>query len=318
MPSFLQARFGSIIGDCALMHDIYRKVSKAAAFRAPILVTGEHGTGKELVAREVHQRSNHHKGPFVTVNCGSIPENLMESELFGHVRGAFTGALFTRGGKFQSAHQGTLFIDEIADIPLSVQAKLLTAISDKAVIKVGDTRTEAVDVRLIVATTRNLALVVRSGLFREDLYYALTTFPMNLPPLRDRGNDVILIANFLLQKQAHLAKKHFIGLTESAQNALINYSWSGNIRELENVVSRAAMLAQGDRIDVGDLSINAATDEAIVPLSEAVERFRHAYIHNSLERNAGNRTRAAKELGIDPRTIFRHLEQQKRAETPAT
>lgn len=181
MPSFLQARFGSIIGNCAAMHDVYRKISKAAGSATPILLTGEHGTGKELVARELHQRSNHHKGPFVTLTCGAIPEDLMESELFGHVRGAFAGALFTRGGKFQSAHQGTLFIDEVSDIPLCAQAKFLAAISHKTVIKVGDTRTEEVDVRVIVATNRNLSSLVHSGLFREDLLYALTTFPIDLP-----------------------------------------------------------------------------------------------------------------------------------------
>ncbi len=312
-----QARFGNIIGNCTGMQDLYHTLSKASDAKFPILFSGATGTGKELIARELHQRSERNQSPFIIVNCNAIAENLLESELFGHVRGAFAGALFTRGGKFQAAHKGTLFLDEICEIPLSLQARLLKAITDKTVTKLGDTREEQCDVWVMAATSKKLLSLVRAGSFREDLYYSLNTMPIDVPSLKDRGNDVILLANFFLQKQAKQSGKNIAGFCEQAQNALINYSWPGNVRELENVVFRAVMLTEKSHIGVNDLSIAAASDDTIIPLSEAVERFRHKYISNSLERNAGNRTRAAKELGIDPRTIFRHLEEQKRADAAA-
>jgi transcriptional regulator with GAF, ATPase, and Fis domain len=309
-----QARFGNLVGNCATMQHIYKKIEKVAATQSSVLLTGETGTGKELIAREIHHRSARQMGPFVVVNCGSIAENLLESELFGHVRGAFQGAFATRIGAFQAAHQGTLFLDEISEIPLYLQAKLLRALTERRVYKVGDTKSDAVDVRLMTTTHKKLLPLVASGLFREDFHYSLNVLNIETPPLRDRGNDVILLANSMLHKHATIAGKSIVGFTQAAQNALLNYSWPGNVRELESLICRAVVLCENARINVADLDIAASEEEDVISLADAVEQFRNKYIAYSLERNAGNRTRAAKELGVDPRTIFRHLEEQKKSD----
>ncbi|MGB0680693.1 MAG: sigma 54-interacting transcriptional regulator, partial [Polyangiales bacterium] len=186
--------FGDLIGSCVPLQEVFRKVDKIASTEISVLITGETGTGKELIARELHRRSDRNSGPLVVVNCGAIPENLMESELFGHVRGAFTGAIATRDGKFQQAHQGTLFLDEIGELPLNLQVKLLRALQDKSVTKVGAAKTEQVDIRVIAATHRDLQAAIAAGEFREDLYYRLNVVNLHLPPLRERGDDVVLIA----------------------------------------------------------------------------------------------------------------------------
>ena len=305
-------KFGGIIGGCQGMQEVFLQVEKVAQTDVSVLITGETGTGKELIARELHQRSHRKEGPFVVINCGAIPENLLESELFGHVRGAFTGATHSRVGKFQAAHNGTLFLDEIGEMPMHLQVKLLRALQDHRVTKVGDNKSESVNIRIIAATNKDLLACVKDNLFREDLYYRLNVVQITAPPLKERGNDVLVIANFFLQKYAKIYGKEIIGMEEEAQNALLNYHWPGNVRQLENRMRRAIVMCDHNRIKAKDLDIKAESTTRIMPLAQALDRFRDKYINESLERNAHNRTKAASELGVDPRTVFRHLEAKKK------
>ncbi len=305
-----KSRYGEIIGACDGMKEVFKKIDKVARADISVLITGETGTGKELIAREIHKRSGRTKGPLIVINCGAIPEHLLESELFGHVKGAFTGAVATRVGKFQAANGGTLFLDEIGEMPLHLQVKILRALQERQVTKVGDTRSENVDIRVVTATHRNLDQMVKENTFREDLYYRLNVVQIHLPPLRDRGEDVVVIANFLLQKYAveHGVKK-IKGFTPKAVTAIRRYPWPGNVRQLENRLKRAVVLAEGTQVSPEDLDIQSDDLEDILPLQDALERYRRRYIDEALERNANNRTKTARELGVDPRTIFRHLEQ---------
>jgi transcriptional regulator with GAF, ATPase, and Fis domain len=308
-------KFGGMIGGCQGMQEVFQQVEKVALTDISVLIVGETGTGKELIARELHNRSSRKVGPFVVINCGAIPENLLESELFGHVRGAFTGATQSRIGKFQAANNGTLFLDEIGEMPLHLQVKLLRALQDHKVTKVGDNKSESVNIRVVAATNRDLLSMVKTNEFREDLYYRLNVVQITVPPLKERGNDVLVIANFFLQKYAKIYGKEVIGLSEEAQNALLNYDWPGNVRQLENRMRRAIVMCDHNRITIADLDIKAETTSSVMPLSDALERFRLRYIRESLDRNAGNRTKTANELGVDPRTIFRYLEGIKKSES---
>lgn len=310
-------KFGGIIGGCQGMQAVFSQVEKVALTDISVLILGETGTGKELIARELHNRSPRKSGPFIVINCGAIPENLLESELFGHVRGAFTGATQSRIGKFQAANNGTLFLDEIGEMPLHLQVKLLRALQDHKVTKVGDNKSESVNIRVLAATNRDLLGLVKTNEFREDLYYRLNVVQITVPPLKERGNDVLVIANYFLQKYAKIYGKDVIGLEESAQNALLNYHWPGNVRQLENRMRRAIVMCDHNRINAQDLDITADTTSCVMPLADALERFRSRYITESLERNAGNRTKTASELGVDPRTIFRHLESKKKNQEEA-
>ncbi len=311
-----KSRYGEIIGACDGMREVFKKIEKVARADISVLVTGETGTGKELIAHEVHKRSGRARGPFVVINCGAIPENLLESELFGHVKGAFTGAVATRPGRFQAANGGSLFLDEIGEMPLHLQVKLLRALQERQVTKVGDNKSENVDIRVVAATHRNLEQMVREGTFREDLYYRLNVVQLHLPPLRERGEDVVVIANFLLQKYAEEYGKKVRGFAPKSLVALRKYAWPGNVRQLENRLKRAIVLCEAKELKPEDLDIQAEDLEDILPLSDALERFRRRYIDEALERNGGNRTKTARELGVDPRTIFRHLEAQKDGESP--
>ena len=224
-----ERKFGDIIGSCTPLLDVFNKVEKVASTNINVLVTGETGTGKELIAREIHRRSGRVEQPFVVVNCGAIPENLMESELFGHVRGAFTGAVATRNGKFQAADGGTLFLDEIGEMPVALQVKLLRALQEKIVIKVGDTKPEPVDIRVVAATNRDLEEEIQKQNFREDLYYRLNVVNLHLPPLRERGDDVVLLAKYMLQKYAEEFTSKVKGFTPNALIAIKKYDWPGNV-----------------------------------------------------------------------------------------
>ncbi|HZH78503.1 MAG TPA: sigma 54-interacting transcriptional regulator, partial [Archangium sp.] len=235
--------YGEIVGACQGMLDVYRRIDKIAPTDISVLITGETGTGKELIARELHRRSPRTKGPFITINCGAIPENLLESELFGHVRGAFTGAVNTKMGKFQAAIGGTLFLDEIGELPLQLQVKLLRALQEKVVYKVGDHRGEPVDIRVVAATNRVLEEEVRKGTFREDLYYRLNVVTLKLPPLRDRGEDLFVLGKYFLGKYAKEFSSKAKGFSPSATVAMKKYGWPGNIRELENRIKKAVVLA---------------------------------------------------------------------------
>jgi len=301
-------RFGDIIGSSAAMLDVFRKVEKVAMTDVSVLISGETGTGKELIAGEIHRRSSRVQGPFVTVNCGAIPENLMESEFFGHVRGAFTGAVSTREGKFQAANKGTLFLDEIGEMPLSLQVKLLRVLQEHQVVKVGATKPEPLDIRVLAATNRNLEQEAASGAFREDLYYRLNVVHIDLPAIRDRDDDVILLARFLLKRFSEEYGNRAKGFTPGAINALKRHPWPGNVRELENRIKKAVILCEGTMIGSRDLDLKENALPQILPLAEAREKFQQEYVMQVLAQNNGNRTKTARDLDVDPRTVFRYLE----------
>jgi transcriptional regulator with GAF, ATPase, and Fis domain len=309
--------FGDIVGSCPGLVEIFKRVEKVATTDISVLITGETGTGKELIAREIHARSPRKAGPFVVVNCGAIPENLMESELFGHVRGAFTGAVATRQGKFQQADSGTLFLDEIGEMPISLQVKLLRALQERVVIKVGDSKPERCDIRVVAATHRNLDERIKTGEFREDLYYRLNVVNLHLPPLRERGDDVLVIAKFLLAKYVDEYSSKVKGFTPNALIAMRKYSWPGNVRQLENRIKKALVLCDRSLIGPEDLDLFPEALEPIMSLTQAREDFQRRYILEVLERNNGNRTKTARDLGVDPRTIFRYLEREPDAPEPA-
>ncbi len=303
-------RFGEIVGTSAPMQEVYRKVEKVAATDISVLITGETGTGKELIAREIHNRSPRAQKPFVTINCGAIPENLLESELFGHIKGAFTGAVANKQGKFQAADGGTLFLDEIGEMPLNLQVKLLRALQEKVVIRVGDTRSEQVDIRILAATNRDLEVEIKGGRFREDLYYRLNVVNLHLPPLRDRGDDLLVIGRYLLNRYCREYDSRVKGFSPNASVAIRKYNWPGNIREMENRIKKALVLTESTVIGPDDLGLDGDVVPAILPLAEAKDRFQRDYINEVLALNNGNRTKTARDLGVDPRTVFRHLEKE--------
>jgi len=303
-------RFGSIIGACDAMREIFTTIDKVAPTNVNVLVLGETGTGKELIANEIHNRSPRANKPFVTLNCGAIPESLLESELFGHVKGAFTGASATREGKFQAADGGTIFLDEIGEMPLNLQVKLLRVLQERTITKVGATKSESVDIRVVAATNINLETAVKEGKFRDDLYYRLNVVQMRLPPLRQRGDDVVLIARYLINKVCDELRLPPKELGAEAIQALKKFEWPGNIRQLENRLKKAIVLADSAILTPGDLDLSPEVLQETLPLADAKERFAYNYIMEALERNGGNRTQTAKELGVDPRTIFRYLEKE--------
>jgi len=275
-----------------------------------VLITGETGTGKELVAREIHRRSSRLDGPFITINCGAIPENLIESELFGHVKGAFTGAVMDRPGKFHIANGGTLFLDEIGELPLNLQVKLLRVLQERVVMRVGSSKPEKVDIRIVAATNRDLEQMVREGTFREDLFYRLNVVNLWLPPLRERGEDVLIIAKTLLSKYAEEFNSPVRGFSPAAIAAIKKYDWPGNIRQLQNRIKKALVLCEHKLLSPDDLDLGPTAEMGIVPLEKAKEEFQRRYVLEVLERNNGNRTQTARDLGVDPRTIFRYLEKE--------
>jgi transcriptional regulator with GAF, ATPase, and Fis domain len=303
-------KFGEIIGACPSMLEVFRKLQKVAGTDISVLITGETGTGKELIAKELHRRSQRDGGPFVTINCGAIPENLIESELFGHVKGAFTGAVMSRPGKFQVADKGTLFLDEIGELPLNLQVKLLRALQERVVFRVGDSKPEKVDIRVVAATNRNLDEEIRNGNFREDLYYRLNVVNLWLPPLRERGDDVMIIAKVLLSKYADELGSAVRGFSPAALASIKKYAWPGNIRQLENRIKKALVLCDQTLLAPEDLDLGAGAETSILPLEKAKEEFQRKYVLEVLERNNGNRTQTARDLGVDPRTIFRYLEKE--------
>jgi transcriptional regulator with PAS, ATPase and Fis domain len=314
-----QVNFGSIIGSCPQMVEVYKRVEKVASTDITVSITGETGTGKELIANEIHNRSPRANGPFVTVNCGAIPENLIESELFGHVKGSFTGAIAHQIGKFQAAEKGTIFLDEIGELPLPLQVKLLRVLQEKHIQRVGDTKSFPVDIRIVAATNRDLRLEVDEGRFREDLFFRLNVIEIELPPLRERGNDVILIARYLVGRYAEEYGNQLDptkAFDESAIRAMRRFGWPGNIRQLQNHIKKALVLSEGPSISGSDLDLDlpagADSPDAILSLTEAREQWQREYINKILSLNGGNRTKTARDLGVDPRTVFRHLEKEEK------
>jgi transcriptional regulator with GAF, ATPase, and Fis domain len=303
-------RFGDLIGSSPAMLDVFARVRKVAPTDVSVLITGETGTGKELIAREIHRRSNRAKGPFIAINCGAIPESLMESELFGHVRGAFTGAVATAVGKFQAANGGTIFLDEVGELPLSLQVKLLRVLQDRVVVKVGDTKPERIDVRVLAATNKTLEDEVRGQRFREDLYYRLNVVAVALPPVRERGEDLVTLANYFVRKYREEFNSPVTGFSPEALAAIRRFEWPGNVRQIENRIKKAMVLCDGTLLGPQDLDLAPEDLAPILPLAQAKEEFQRKYVLEVLERNGGNRTKTAKDLGVDPRTIFRYLEKE--------
>ncbi len=301
-----------LIGDSAAMADVRTRIEKLARTQAPVHISGESGSGKELAARSMHRLSNRADKAFVAVNCGAIPETLMESEFFGYRKGAFTGAESDREGFFQAADGGTLFLDEVADLPLSMQVKLLRVLQEKKVRKVGATVEEAFDVRIVSATHQNLGALVEAGRFRQDLYYRLNVIDLNLPSLRERAEDIPLIARFLLDKLGGQS----IRLAPDAQRALSAYAFPGNVRELENTLERALALCDGTEINAQVLSLAPAPDPADsiqtpggkYPLQDYLDQTERVAIQEALVQTRYNKTAAARILGVTFRSLRYRLE----------
>ncbi len=304
-----------LLGDSPPLVQVRAMIEKLSRSQAPVYISGESGTGKELAARLIHDNGSRSEKPFVPVNCGAIPENLMESEFFGYKKGAFTGADADRDGFFQAANGGTLFLDEVADLPLSMQVKLLRAIQEKNARKVGATSEDAVDVRVICATHQNLAACVEAGKFRQDLYYRLNVIGLHLPPLRDCREDIPLLSAAMLSRLAEQSGTRAHVLSEAAADTLRQYGFPGNARELENVLERAVALAATDQIEVGDLQLAEATEPAGSPaadgkrpLQDYLDRLEREAILEALAQTRFNRTAAAKVLGITFRALRYRME----------
>jgi two-component system, NtrC family, response regulator PilR len=301
--------FEAFIGMSPKILDVFETIRKIADSASTVMITGESGTGKELVARAIHQESARRARPFVPVNCGAVPEALMESELFGHVKGAFTGAVASTIGLFSAADGGTLFLDEITEIPHSVQVKLLRAIQEREIRRVGDTRDVRVDVRLIAASNRDLGKAVAEGVLREDLFYRLNVIPIHLPPLRDRVEDVSLLVTHFIEKITREVGKSVRGISPEALAVLERYHWPGNIRELENIVERAIVLGGGTVLTPDELppdlwrprgipDLPVEMPAAGIDLERTLERIERQYIEVALQRTGGVQTRAADLLGL--------------------
>jgi two-component system, NtrC family, response regulator AtoC len=313
-------QFESILAKSREMLDIFRTISKIADFKTTVLLTGESGTGKELVARAIHKRSSRADAPFVAINCGAIPENLLESELFGHKRGAFTDASSDRRGLFEEANGGTLFLDEIGELPLNLQVKLLRVVQEDSIRRLGDSKDIVVNVRLIAATHRDLAADVKAGRFREDLFYRINVLLIHIPPLRNRREDVnLLIDHFISRNNARLGTRSR-GVSTEARKLLLEYAWPGNVRELENTIERAMVLTETDLLEVSDLPdrIRDALDPVQVHLASgelSIKRTAAAIeqilIRRALTKTKGNRTRAADLLEISHRALLYKIKDYK-------
>jgi DNA-binding NtrC family response regulator len=300
-----QSPADGIVGDDAVMRDLLATVERVAHSDLPVLIQGESGTGKELIARALHRLSVRNLHPFVAINCGAVPENLLESELFGHEKGAFTGALSRKPGLFEVADKGVLFLDEVGEITGSVQVKLLRAIETKEFFRVGGTRPVRTDVRFVSATNKNVKTEMAEGRFREDLYYRLNGVTLKLPPLRERKGDVALLARHFLDRFA--AKKK---LTARAVEALQAYAWPGNVRELQMVMQRAAILTSAETLDAQDLPLDVRDQNwkaAAVKTGLSLADMEHEYIETVLRQNDGHRGKTARALGIDPKTLYNKL-----------
>lgn len=302
-----------IIGHSKAMREIFRMVDLVADSSSNVLIVGESGTGKEMIARAIHFRSRRAQGPFIPVNCSAIPEGLLESELFGHARGAFTGAYTSRKGLFVEASGGTLFLDEIGDMGLPLQAKLLRVLQDRVVRPVGSNKSFSADARVIAATHRDLKAAVREGAFREDLYYRLNVIPIRIPPLSERAEDVPLLVDHFLDKCAGATGRPRKRITARAVAALQRRTWEGNVRELENIIERLVVLTPGDTIDLDDLPFAMAPEGSRGPGRgpddlPTLDEMERRYVLQVLDRTAGNKEKAARILGINRRTLYRMQE----------
>jgi len=297
-----------LLGESEAMRKVLQAVSKAASASAVVLISGESGTGKELVARAIHYGSARASAPFVPVNCGGIPDSLLESELFGHVKGAFTGATESRAGFFHTADGGTIFLDEVSETSASMQVKLLRVLQDKEVFMVGSSRSRKVDVRILAATNKDLLALVKKGIFRKDLFYRLNVITIALPPLRDRDDDILLLANHFARRFAEELGRSQPRFSEQAMTVLKNYDWPGNVRELENVIQRLVLMTDGDIIHVPDLPpLMRFSALRSTGLNRSLTEVEAEHIRNVLASVGGNKTRAAEILGIDRKTLREKL-----------
>ena len=298
--------FQGIIGFCPSMQGVFKTVRRVASSDAGVLISGDSGTGKELVARAVHRLSNRENGPFIAINCGAIPENLLESELFGHEKGAFTGAHARRQGRIEMANRGTLFLDEIGELPLSLQVKLLRFLQEHSIERVGGRQEIDVNVRVIAATNTDLKRAMKEERFREDLYYRIAVVGVTLPPLRDRGDDITVLAKVFLERFAADGKKNVVGFSADAVKAMHTHDWPGNVRELENRVRRAVIMSEGRKLTPDDLELSAGDAERFktVSLREAREGLERELILRTLAKHNGNMTRTAAELSVSRPTLY--------------
>jgi len=315
LQNALKERFkpSNIIGNSKPMQEVYELIGKVATTKATVLILGESGVGKELVANAIHYNSATTDGPFIKFNCAALPETIVESELFGHEKGAFTGAAALRKGRFELADGGTIFLDEVGELSLSMQAKLLRVLQEKTFERVGGSRPVKVDLRIVAATNRNLLDMVEKGTFREDLYYRLNVFPMTIPPLRERGSDVILLADYFVARYGEENGKDVLRISTPALNMLMAYHWPGNVRELENVIERSVILAEDGVIHGYDLPPSLQTSAETgtsfgCGLEAKVQAVEYEMIVEALKTHRGNTTEAAKELGLTRRILGLRLE----------
>jgi two-component system response regulator AtoC len=305
--------FEGIIAQSGSMEDLFRTITKVASYKSTVLITGESGTGKELVARAIHSRSPRVSKPFVAVNCGAIPETLLESELFGHKRGAFTDATFDKRGLFEEADGGTLFLDEIGELPVSLQVKLLRALQEETIRRLGDTRDTQVDVRIVAATVRDLTEDVASGRFREDLFYRINVLPLHIPPLRDRREDIPMLIEFFIERNNLRLGTQVASVGPDAKKLLLDYGWPGNVRELENTIERAMVLAEENVLRIEDLPlritesrdpIRRVLSSGELSIKKTTRYLEEELIRRALKKTGGNRTNAAKILEISHRALL--------------
>jgi DNA-binding NtrC family response regulator len=303
-------KFENIIGSSPAMQEIFATIMRVAPTRATVLLAGESGVGKDMIARAIHQHSPRKDRPFVKINCTAIPENLMESELFGYEKGAFTGANISKPGKFEQANTGTVMLDEIGDVPASVQVKLLRILQEREFERLGSNKTQQTDVRVIAATHVDLRAALEQGTFREDLYYRLNVVPMNIPPLRERKEDIPYLVD-------HFVKKFGGEISEGALERLVSYNWPGNVRELENVIERSILLAKGPRVEADDIKIEsgvgrsrpAFSTEAFLPEGMTLDQYEQSIIREALKRANGNKSQAARLLGLTRNALRYRLTQ---------
>lgn len=308
-------RFENIIGRSPAMQEIFATIMRVAPSRATVLLAGESGVGKDLIARAIHHHSPRLDRPFVKINCTAIPENLMESELFGYEKGAFTGAVNSKPGKFEQADSGTAFLDEIGDVPASVQVKLLRVLQEREFERLGSNKTRHIDVRIIAATNQDLRAALEQGTFREDLYYRLNVVPMNIPSLRERREDIPFLAEHFVRKLAAETGGRVESITEGAIKKLLEYHWPGNVRELENVIERSLVLCSGTKLDADDIKLDTAPRsrtpeaEAFLPEGLTLDEYEQAIIREALRRTEGNKSQAARLLGLTRNALRYRLSQ---------
>ena len=302
-----QIGFEGLVGDSSQIQEIFRMIRRVGPSDVPVLITGESGTGKELVARAIHRQSTRQSAPFVPINCGAIPETLLESELFGYEKGAFTGATQQRKGRIESAQGGTLFLDEIGDIPLGLQVKLLRFLQDHEVLRLGGKEATAVDTRIVAATNVDLRKAIEDGRFREDLYYRLCVVTVAIPSLRERSSDIPLLGRTFLLRFSDELKKPLKGFTPEAVEALTSYGWPGNVRELENRIKRAVVMAEGRYVTPENLELQAAAASDAATLKASRDHREKELVRLAMEKAEGNVTRAASYLGVSRPTLYQLL-----------